>query len=1063
MTLRYALTAFVSLCALDAAHAETVVSSSTTTNLRTSTAASGARDDIRIAAEGAVRPTGGVAVTLDSNNTVTSAGAIGVQNADGAVGILIEGGRTGSVTNTGSITIDETATPADADNDGDPDGRFATGSGRFGIRLTGAAPFVGSITHSSGVILVEGNGSAGISLESALTGNLSSTGTVNMLGDDSFAVRVQGPVSGGVTLGGTMGAVGARSLAAAVDGDVGGALLVSGALTATGYRFTTAPTTPAALSALDADDLLQGGSALRVTGDVARGVLIDAPPPNLDPNDADEDKDGTADANEPTGALTVFGSAPALQIGGAEALSIGAVASDAEGFGLVIKGRATAAGVYSGASATAVSLGGAGGAVAVAGGARVDGILTSTALGANATGLRMGAGAGAPVLAVSGQINATATGETALAVRGVAVDAGGSLATLRNSGSIIARIVGEAADVRAVSDLSGALTRVENSGVISASLNPTDGPDAGESAADEVVTGRAVALDLAANTSGVVVRQFGRTDGDDGRDNVADPDADADGVDDNDEPGMLGDILFGSGADQLLVENGLLAGAISFGAGADLLRLTGGAGVSGALTDSDGRLTVDVQSGRLRIENAAAINLTALTVGSGGTLVFTADPVARTATRLNVSGAANLSTGAKLGLRFSSKLTDAQTFRLISAGSLSTGVANIELENAPFLYVGTLSVSQAAGAVDVSVRRRTAAEIGMNAAQSAAFDAVYANFDRDPAISQALLGKTDAPSFLALYDQFLPDYGGGIFAGLETAQRVTSRAVSEHGWSDAIGGAWVTQAAFGVEQEPAGGLGFENTGFVIAGGFETEVADLGTFGLSASFVSGKLEDSAAALLEEASMTSLGAGLYWRKRVGDFQAHAAAGAARVTVDSTRTLQDTSLTLANDVAADWSGYSLTGDAGLAWRGRFGPLRVTPQVGVNYFRLAEDGYSETSRVRGVALTVDERVSDLFTADAKLAVGLEFGRSFRWGPEATVGWRQVLSGNPGETRARFADGGDAFTLVATPYDGGGPIARVGFTAGDESFWRVKVDVGAQEIAERRSYDAHASVHVRF
>ena len=42
-------------------------------------------------------------------------------------------------------------------------------------------------------------------------------------------------------------------------------------LTASGYRYTTAPADP---SKLDADDLLQGGPALSIEGDVTGGIIL---------------------------------------------------------------------------------------------------------------------------------------------------------------------------------------------------------------------------------------------------------------------------------------------------------------------------------------------------------------------------------------------------------------------------------------------------------------------------------------------------------------------------------------------------------------------------------------------------------------------------------------------------------------------------------------------------------------------------------------------------------------------------------------------------------------------
>ena len=68
---------------------------------------------------------------------------------------------TSGITLSGKIIADESYAPTDADNDGDLDGPFATGTGRFGIRTNGA--MTGNILiTSTGTITVEGNNSAGI-------------------------------------------------------------------------------------------------------------------------------------------------------------------------------------------------------------------------------------------------------------------------------------------------------------------------------------------------------------------------------------------------------------------------------------------------------------------------------------------------------------------------------------------------------------------------------------------------------------------------------------------------------------------------------------------------------------------------------------------------------------------------------------------------------------------------------------------------------------------------------------------------------------------------------------
>jgi len=233
------------------ANAETVISTAITTPLTTS-----ASGDIRITSTGSVKPTGGAAVTVNSNNYVINGGAIAIKGANNSTGILANADVTSSIANPGTITIDEDFTPTDSDNDGDLDGPFAQGSGRFGIHTLGA--FNGLISND-GTIKVEGNQSAGIALDGPLNGSLFVNGTVSVLGNDSFGIRT-GVVNGDVRIDrGTVTAQGGNSIGVLVGGNVSGVIVIQGTVNSTGYRYTTLPADP---SKLDSDDLLQAGSAV---------------------------------------------------------------------------------------------------------------------------------------------------------------------------------------------------------------------------------------------------------------------------------------------------------------------------------------------------------------------------------------------------------------------------------------------------------------------------------------------------------------------------------------------------------------------------------------------------------------------------------------------------------------------------------------------------------------------------------------------------------------------------------------------------------------------------------
>ena len=287
----------IALLAITPLHAETLVDTKRTAGIATATIKAGAADDIRITAAGSVVATGGVAVTLNSANKVTNQGSIQITGANDAAGILAVAGSSGAIANTGKITIDEVYAPTDTDKDGDLDGPLSQGARRFGIRTAGA--FAGNVS-STGSIDIKGNDSAGVALDGPLTGTLETGGGIAVTGDRSVGVHT-GAISGAARIAGAITAQGKDARGVAIDGDIGGALVVQGSIVATGFRSTTAP---ADVSKLDADDLLIGGPALSIAGNVAGGVILAIPPKDLDPKVDDEDKDGIPDASEGSALVT---------------------------------------------------------------------------------------------------------------------------------------------------------------------------------------------------------------------------------------------------------------------------------------------------------------------------------------------------------------------------------------------------------------------------------------------------------------------------------------------------------------------------------------------------------------------------------------------------------------------------------------------------------------------------------------------------------------------------------------------------------------------------------------
>ena len=955
------------------ATAEQVISTAVTTPVTTGQF----NDNVRISSTGSVKPSGGAAVTINSNNSVKNEGTIAIQGANDSAGIVANPNLTGDITNTGTITIDENYTPTDSDNDGDIDGVFAQGSNRFGIHVLGGGTYTGSIVNS-GTITVEGNNSAGIAIDSALTGSLTSTGKVSVLGNNSVGIRT-GAVSGNVTIGSgsTTTAQGQNAVGVLLGGDIGGALVIQGTVNSTGYRYTSAPTDT---SKLDADDLLQGGSAVVVAGNVAGGILLDAKPADNSTTDTDEDDDGVPDANETTASVNSYGAAPAIAIGSAtQDINIGAVGST--GQGIVIKGNVSGQGVYSGVNATGLSIGGTGHAVNVAGGMTINGNVGATAVGANGTAVHIGAGATVPQILVGGQIAADGGGTDSAAAQAIVIDAGATVNAISNSGSIIAKRSGDKGTAAAIVDHSGTLALIQNNGTIGV----TDYDTLGDSA---------TAIDLRANTTGAVVRQVAAASG-------------------RPAPLIGGNILFGTGNDTLDIQAGSVIGKVDFGGGTDVLLINGGGLFRGTLVNSDG-LAVGVGGGStLDVTNLGAVNLASLTTASGANIGVTIGDTGHTL--YNVAGAATFGTGTKILVTLQKVGTASGIYTIIDAGTL-VGAENLtsSIVTLPFLFNSNLTTDAATGQVKLDVQLKSSGELGLNASETAIIDAALDAADFDRPMAAVFLSVDDAVTLKHTLQQLMPDHAGGAFEAATKGSRLAGEILAD---PRPIKGIWLQQVAWGSSKSIGDTSSYDVSGWGATGGFDYSLGALGSVGLTGAYLYGK--DGKGD--NELASNHYEGGVYWRAGAGPLRAWARATAGKIKFDSTRNFTGTAngVTVTRSADGKWNGTIYSATAGLSYEARMGRLSLRPNALIEYYKLTEKGYTETGGGEAMDLTVRKRSSNETAANAMLTVGYDL---MGLDPESTWlrvevegGRREILSGKLGKTVASFGDG-DPFTL--TPED---------------------------------------------
>lgn len=1096
------------------AAAQVTISTATTTPVSTSTANAGAASDVSITAAGSITLTdqdGATALTMDSNNSVTHAGTIALPDSDNATGVRIRPNVTGSFTSSGQINLLEDYTRTDTDNDGDLDGPLAIGTGRIGLLLEAGGPMNGNISLNGGSITVEGNNSAGVSLRSNLNGSYTQRGAITVVGSNSIGLDIRENVTGDVIIGGTTAANGENSIAVNVLGDVAGEFSIDGSVLATGFTSTTASnyiqpdrrqsTDKPVAERLDPDDLLVGGPAVAIRGNLGRGLLINGPAVGgVDPTPDVKDVIQNFNENRTSGTIQSFGSAPALLIQSLDGAAGGDIRlglaresvrdtldDDKDGdfteiigvfnydYGFLNRGTIAATGQNIGFAATGARISGSADGThqtIIDGGIFNGGTIASTAYEANAVGLVLGAGASTPRLVNTGAIVAATLTEGTHTATAVLVEQGASLTEVVNNGNIGSNSRGLDGNSVAFRDLSGTVSSFTNSSRINAAItddNVSDDKTTG--------TGRAIALDLSRNTTGITLRQFDTVDiaringdimlgsGSDRFDLLSgevvgklDFGAGSDTLNIN-SARMAGDVTFGgTGAAVNLASDSILLGALSLGNAGGSLNFASGSLYDGAITRATGAaapLSLAVSNATMINRATGALNLSSLSFTDQAKigLVINNARIASGQPIFNVAGTANIGAGTVFTPVFEQFTTDPFTVRVLTANALTLGGSAEQMLNAnsPFLYNLSLTRPTGTNALDLSVRVKTAEELGLNSRSASAYTGILGLLRNDDTVATALTSISNGSEFLRAASDILP-------AQDATTMRVlASNATAAFGATanrldligrrpEAPGSAWVEE--FGVYHEAdasSDGLGVSGGGFGVAAGLDLIASRNWLIGGFISLESIEIEEQArtAAPL---NMSQTSFGLYGGWRSGQLAVNAAAAYGKADFDSERRVSIGGLT--DRLVADWSGSSYSASTRASYALPMGRFELTPYASADYVRLNQEGYTETSDAQtGLALVVDDGESSLATAGLGATLSTQFGEgmAMTFRPEISAGYRSVLLWDAPSSTVRFAGGGTGPAFALNP----GQEPDNAFTAG------LGLNVSGQFLNLKLGYDA--------
>ena len=1105
----------------NSAVAQLSITTATTTPVATATAVSGAPGNIDITSTGSIGVTSpGVAVTLNSSNTVSNEGQIGFTDINNATGILVQGGNTGSVTNTGTINLTESYSPTDSNLDGLIDGNFASGGNRYAIVVSGSSPFVGSITNT-GTITVHGNASDGVLIQAPITGDFQmitaalatptvaatvSSGSIFVIGDNSVGLNVTptGGIGGNVRLS-SIGATGIGAQAVVINGPVGGSVDLTGGVSSTAYRTTTRATNPALSVLYTAQELGfggQNGAAVTIGGSVANGILVSAPPLVLSTTNPDLDNNGVADALQGTGQISSFGSAPALQIGVAGLTSNVGVgtSTSAAGYGLVVQGTVIGNGLFdqitspnlpNPVSATALQIGAPAtlatatapaepaAVVTIAGGVHNLGGIDAQSYQADATAVHIYGGATVPTIVNDGLISAqvaqvtTATsgvGVTSLNSNAIVIESGANVGSIVNNGEIFANISGSggvANTVGAIIDKSGSVYSVVNRGTINAALTNSliTSPLQGTLTAIDLSKGAGPqSLTQMANPAFASVVAFNNTLTYTIGSQVSESGtvyealtAVGIGVDPSTNPtiwraigavtpSINGSIYFGSGGTTLTVNSGYIIGnTIDLGAGVNTVTINGDANtlVVGNLMDEGvNTLALNVTSGTLSTTNPGTIHAYTVNVGASGVLFAQGNPLNPSQPKFTVTGPSNFAQGAQVGVTLSTLQTaPTETYVVVqtagagtlSAGTFAAGGGGV----GPFLYNEQANfVPAGAGTpaeITVTAGLKSQSQLGFTNAEESALNAILTAAPANKAVETAILTQTTQTGLKSVYDQLLPNQGQGLFDALDkAAQSVSAMTATTPDAGTRVAGSslWLQEVNERVRRTGVETQGSYSKLLGIIGGYERMGPGGGAAGLTLAYYNAEEAETAQQVGGAVVASMVEAGAYYRRAIGGLTVAARGAGGYSWFSGERRLIAPGI--AETANSTWGGYFFGGHASIAYEQRFGRFYARPELSADYLNLHEGSHSETGGDAAFDLNVASRDSTRLSGQAILVLGTQFGKAQWLRSEVRGGYREIFSGNIGDTVANFA-GGAAFSLAPDPDTGGWATIGVSLKGGSQ------------------------------
>ncbi len=1050
------------LLASTALATDLTVTNARTTSVTTSNIDSTGPGNVTVNSGASIATGDANAVTLDSSNTITNAGSISstVEQNGSAVNIFttrngVAQFLAGSVTNTGTMAVVGPSSTSSLVN---------TDVFNAGIRLTGLGSFTGSIVNS-GTIGVGGNASNAIWIAAPLVGDITNSGTLQHTGTNDAGIYTTAPVTGTITHSGTITGTGTGATGIYIGNTVTGSLVQSGIINlGQGPAYSQVDVDPrTGIGAIIPQ--VSGGPGMWVAGSVSQGVFLSGNSKTKAQEAADANISTTGDSTITTIGGTALVVAPGGG-GGFQNVVIGArpdspysilsnanifSTSSSDGVGAIgvdIKGA-----VNGGTSYTASLPGGFG---------NIGGDISASAVNATAMAFHVGSGGSVSQFTSTGDISVLTNDDTADNNRGlvgtkggdaygVLVDQGGRLTSFTNTGNITVKSTGPRSSFGVI-DRSGTMSTFFNSGKITPSI-------------DVLSPGSITAVDLSANTTGVNFTNNGTITGPVKLGSGTNSYAMTGGT-------QTGNVSFVGGNTTIALNNSTITGNVSLGASgnstASLVNSTikGGFGATtGNLALTSQGSTINTPTGQqLKVSSASfdgtsvlQMNLTGTQTGNG-TLVAT--------------GNVSFANGAKIAPIFTGIATTQQTVNLVTSGGLTLGssVASLVQPNVSFVnsYTAQLDPTNANN-LQLTVRRRTTGEMGLNPNMSAAFNGSINALNKDPEVAAAVLAPSSRDGFLAAFRQLMPDTSDATRQIASAAQNLSLGAVRSRltGISDLRAGRdgdrssiWLQAIGTGLSAGADGDdLGYGDWGVGIALGIDAPFSPTTKVGLNFTEMFNSV-DFGVSPNSQLFIYGHQLNVYARQDLGKVYVQGMVGGGLNHYESTRNIRIG--TLKRTAEGRGNGYQVGGTIEIGTQIAMGAYSLDPYIRAQYLKLHQGLYQDTGGGAGVDLTVDAHDQ----TSLKGSTGFAVNREYVVGIDSTL--QATVRGNYSH---EFKNGTNVFnsrfTADSTPFTNSillhGPnYYSAGFSVGHkDSFSSITLDYDGEATGK---FVAHtATVNLRF